>query len=296
MISIIIPTFNRSNSLLIAVQSILNHQIENIEIIVIDDGSTDNTKIAIEALNNPLIKYIQNTKNIGTVQSKIDGIAVARGEYIGFLDDDDIWTSNTKKLDDIATNADIIMYNFKMNYCVNNSQYLVSLNKYATNFTQHITENIGGIFMQACLFKKKFIQLHKTYLDNLAMPSEDWDFFLSLSQYKPIIQHKQSILFQWNFHAASQSGHYHNETSALKYILNKHALLFNKKKKILGHHYRILSNRYYYDHDYQSGNTFIKKSLKIYPYSIKTIMVRMMLFFPVFFQTILIKKYTQKII
>ena len=104
MISIIIPTFNRSNSILVAINSILNRCKKNIEIVIVDDASDDDTEQKIKSLNNQSITYIKNKSNIGTALSKLRGIEVASGNYIGFLDDDDIWTSNA-----IDLSSDIIL-------------------------------------------------------------------------------------------------------------------------------------------------------------------------------------------
>ena len=113
MISVIVPTFNRSESLLVAINSILKTKNLNIEIIIIDDASEDDTQKKINLLNNKKIKYIRNDKNIGTAKSKLKGIEIAEGDYIGFLDDDDIWTTELINFEsDMSSHCDIILYNF----------------------------------------------------------------------------------------------------------------------------------------------------------------------------------------
>ena len=95
MISVIIPTYNRFDSLLKAVESVKNQTYQNIEIIVVDDNSTD------ERYENNMIegiKYIkieEGSKEIlgygcGALPRNI-GMECAKGEYIAFLDDDDVW-------------------------------------------------------------------------------------------------------------------------------------------------------------------------------------------------------------
>ena len=83
MISVIVPTFNRSESLLVAINSILKTKNLNIEIVIVDDASEDDTQKKINLLNNKKIKYIRNDKNIGTAKSKLKGIEIAEGDYIG---------------------------------------------------------------------------------------------------------------------------------------------------------------------------------------------------------------------
>lgn len=89
LVSVIIPTFNRANYLPDAVDSILNQGIENIEIIVVDDGSTDHTQQALSKYG-PEVKYLYQ-KNQGPGPARNYGLRTATGTYIGFLDSDDLW-------------------------------------------------------------------------------------------------------------------------------------------------------------------------------------------------------------
>lgn len=86
-ISAIIPTFNREEHILNAIKSIQNQTFAVDEIIVIDDGSTDNTK---ECLKNENIRYIYQ-ENSGVSSARNRGIKEAKNEWITFLDSDDIW-------------------------------------------------------------------------------------------------------------------------------------------------------------------------------------------------------------
>jgi glycosyltransferase involved in cell wall biosynthesis len=87
--SVIIPTFNRENFVTKAIGSVLAQSINDYEIIVIDDGSTDNTYKALE----PYLKRIQYVyqENKGVSAARNAGIKLAKGEWIAFLDSDDEW-------------------------------------------------------------------------------------------------------------------------------------------------------------------------------------------------------------
>lgn len=89
-VSIIIPTYNRANSISRSVNSILNQTYKDFEIIVIDDGSTDNTEEIISAISDERVKYYKQ-KNAGACSARNYGIELSRGEYIAFHDSDDIW-------------------------------------------------------------------------------------------------------------------------------------------------------------------------------------------------------------
>ena len=87
MISVIIPTYNRANFILQAIKSVQNQSLHVDEIIVVDDGSTDNTK---ELLKNEDIVYIYQ-KNSGVSNARNRGIKEAKYEWLTFLDSDDLW-------------------------------------------------------------------------------------------------------------------------------------------------------------------------------------------------------------
>ena len=91
MISVIIPTYNNVKQLINTINNVCDQSYKDIEIIIIDDNSTDETKDKILNLHNDKIKYYKNPKNLGVSQSRIIGVKQASGKYIAFIDDDDIW-------------------------------------------------------------------------------------------------------------------------------------------------------------------------------------------------------------
>ena len=95
-ISIIIPTYNYAQYICEAIESVLNQTYKDFEIIVVDDGSTDNTKEVIKPYLNK-IKYIYQ-QNSGPSAARNRGIKEAKGEYIAFLDADDIWLAQKLEL------------------------------------------------------------------------------------------------------------------------------------------------------------------------------------------------------
>lgn len=99
LISVVIPTFNGQDRIGNALLSVVGQTYKNIEIIVVDDGSTDNTQKILDdiAQKGVKIKIIKNKENIGFVKSLNKGINEASGKYIARLDDDDIWY-DAKKL------------------------------------------------------------------------------------------------------------------------------------------------------------------------------------------------------
>lgn len=92
-VSVILPTHNRSTSLMRAIDSVLNQSYKDLELIVVDDASTDNTKGLVADISDPRIRYLSHRKCKGAGAARNTGINAARGEYIAFQDSDDEWLS-----------------------------------------------------------------------------------------------------------------------------------------------------------------------------------------------------------
>lgn len=88
--SVIIPTYNREKLIGRAIDSVLNQTFKDFELIIVDDGSTDNTKEIIERYTDQRIRYIYK-ENGGQNSALNKGIEFAKGKYVAFLDSDDEW-------------------------------------------------------------------------------------------------------------------------------------------------------------------------------------------------------------
>ena len=91
MISVVIPTYNREKLIVKSIKSVLAQTYKNIEVIVVDDCSKDNTEKKVKAIKDKRLKYIKLEKNSGACTARNIGIEKAKGEYIAFQDSDDIF-------------------------------------------------------------------------------------------------------------------------------------------------------------------------------------------------------------
>ncbi len=98
-VSIIIPIYNSEKYIRDTIDSALNQTYEDIEVIVVDDCSTDKSKYIVEEYikQNKNIVYFLQDKNEGAAVARNKGISLAKGRYIAFLDSDDLWNSNKLK-------------------------------------------------------------------------------------------------------------------------------------------------------------------------------------------------------
>lgn len=91
LVSVIIPTFNRERDIQAAVFSSLKQTHHNIEVIVVDDASNDETAKKVENITDPRVRLVHHLENKGVSSARNTGIDKASGAYIAFLDSDDHW-------------------------------------------------------------------------------------------------------------------------------------------------------------------------------------------------------------
>lgn len=105
-VSVILPTYNRANMVGRAVKSVLGQSYDNLELIVVDDASSDHTKKVIQEFDDNRLKYIRHDENQGQAAAENTGIGRSTGEYIAFIDDDVEWLpSKVKNQVDAMNNA-----------------------------------------------------------------------------------------------------------------------------------------------------------------------------------------------
>ncbi len=90
MISVIVTVYNRAPMIAAAIGSLARQSVDNLEIIVIDDGSTDDSAGVVERLRDPRIRLIRHESNRGIPAARNSGLETARGQYIAWLDSDDL--------------------------------------------------------------------------------------------------------------------------------------------------------------------------------------------------------------
>jgi Glycosyltransferases involved in cell wall biogenesis len=179
LVSVIICNYNYGQYIGEAIESVMSQTYSNIELVIIDDGSTDNSRkvINLYTTSNPAIKY-RKQQNQGIVFARNLGIELASGDYIVFLDSDDKFPNNyIKTLFDVA-----ISRSFDITYC--------DLRQFGTGINRKIKlpefslsdikwHNIVHI---SALIKRSIIKNHRFDVNlNKKLNHEDWDFFLALA-------------------------------------------------------------------------------------------------------------------
>jgi len=182
-VSVIIPVYNGAGFICDAIDSVFSQTFNDCEIIIVDDGSTDDLTEVLRKYNNR-IKYFYQ-KNNGPAAARNKGISVSEGEHIAFLDADDIWlpTKLEKQIVLLESGSDIGFV-----YCDN---YFVDADrKIIPDYSREIKLLEGDIFLDffcrhfiltpAVILRKRCLDKIGLFNEGLAV-GEDYDFFLRLA-------------------------------------------------------------------------------------------------------------------
>lgn len=290
-VSAIIPTYNRAKYVVEALESALKQSYTNYEILIIDDGSTDHTKEVLKPfiLANQII-YIYKA-NGGPASARNAGIKITRGEYIAFLDSDDLWLPDkleqqVKYLDEhkdvglvftdevvftddkAGNNKEIARVIFRSNYPGNDLSFKAL---FMGNYIPILTVMVRRTCIQDV-----------GYFDespDLRLGGEDYEMWLRIARrYK--IGHLPKILAQYRHHTQNVLGldlenTYMGNIRAIQKLLNLYPNIPEELHLNMKQHYRS----YYYDkgrdlyqdNRYRAAVRFLSRSLFYGPFSLKTV-------------------------
>ena len=147
LISIILPLYNKKDQILKSLRSIQNQSFKNIEIIIVDDASTDDVKNLLEELfvEEPRLRIFTHLKNMGVWRSRLDGFLYSRGKYILHFDPGDMYTDNYVLQDSYDLieryNLDTIRFSYSKSYENNTNQTFNPMKIYPPKFTKIIYGN-----------------------------------------------------------------------------------------------------------------------------------------------------------
>lgn len=188
-VSVIIPTYNRAKVLKRALESVLEQSYRDLEVIIVDDGSTDNTAELISSIQDDRIRYYYTQINSGAAAARNYGLQKAEGEYIAFQDSDDIWyRDKLQKQMSVMTSAGEavgavyhkIMYDLGNDQCavLPNEEISVS-RKSGDIYAQMLYDNL--IPCPSILMKRECVEQIGMF-DSAMKALEDYDFALKLAR------------------------------------------------------------------------------------------------------------------
>lgn len=226
LVSVVITTKNRIHFLKKAIMSVICQSYKNTEIIIIDDCSTDTSEVLIDEYLkiHSNINYYKNKEPMGANYSRNLGFQKAKGAYVAFLDDDDIWFEEklfdqVKSFDD--DKIDIVSCNFEYKKFFFN---FISKIYYLPNLQKILDINYLGGMSGVVIRKSSF---DKNLFDQSLQSCQDWDFWIKSILDKKKIVISQSILYKYTIHSNNKI------TNNLKKSYEGRKLLFFKYKNLL---------------------------------------------------------------
>lgn len=207
-VSIIIPTYNRAAYIPRAIHSVLNQLEVSFGLIVVDDGSIDQTKQVVNELfyNEPRLKYI-NQKNRGPSSARNLGIKNSKATFIAFLDSDDEWLPRKLKtqLDFFQMNPDLLICQTEEIW-IRNGKRVNSMNKH---------KKFGGFIFEKCLplsiVSPSCVMMRREFFDQVglfdeSLPAcEDYDLWLRTSARFPIGLIEKFLVIKYGGHVDQRS-------------------------------------------------------------------------------------------
>jgi glycosyltransferase involved in cell wall biosynthesis len=212
LISVIIPVYNGKQFLSEAVKSILQQKYNPLEIIIVDDGSTDGTIKSQNSFGKQVKHIYQDNK--GPAAARNTGLAIAKGEFITFLDSDDVWPPNK-----LNTQINYLLQNPDLEVIIGHTK---NFNSEITNTNKIFTEKDSFISVQlgSALFRKSAFEKVGTFDEELKF-SEDHDWFLRAREKEIKILVLEDITLYHRRHSNNMTEGANQDTYKLTAILKK---------------------------------------------------------------------------
>ena len=223
-ISIIVPTFNRAHSISQCIDSVVEQHSGNWELLIIDDGSRDNTPEVVQPyLQDDRIKYYYQ-ENKGVSAARNVGALMARGEYLIFLDSDDIiYPDLLKVLSEVSYKQfDIICWQVIRR--INTKELLWKPQKLEPMYNGIIATFLAG---SVCYNKKIFLGCGG--YDPQIKFGENYELGLRIAQIKNLkIRVIDKPLSQYNLPSKRESNSISNRLDSYTYMYNKHRVIYER--------------------------------------------------------------------
>ena len=232
-VSIVIPTYNRGYLIRAAIDSVLDQTYSNFEILVIDDGSTDNTREIINSIEDTRINYIYIDHSGRPAVPRNVGIEKSRGQFVAFLDSDDVWVPEKLEIQ-----LAVIDHNHGVNICYGNAK-LFDENGYRGIELKSPFKRDGlianSLLLRNCvpmvtaIVCKGFLDKYKLRFNEQLTAIEDYDLWLRAAVVGARFKFIRKVLGHYRLHA-SQLSNTANDKEIIRYILDQDVIRQNSSR------------------------------------------------------------------
>lgn len=184
LVSVVIPTYNRAALIGRAISSALAQTYENLEILIVDDGSNDDTESVVHSFQDARIRYLRRRDNRGAATSRNEGVEAARGDFVAYLDSDDTWqpTKIAQQMAQVHVCADpgsVVCYSQLTLMEGDKARIMPQRGKRSDEpVIDYLLSNEGAIYTPTLLLPRMLARA--TPFDPKYRVKEDWDVLLRL--------------------------------------------------------------------------------------------------------------------
>jgi len=183
LVSVIIPTYNRAKYIEESIRSVLAQTYTNLEVVVVDDGSTDDTEIIISSIVDSRLRYIHQP-NCGRSNARNHALSIASGKYITFLDSDDLFLPNKIELQVayLKSHPGVGMV-YTSAHCINDQGEMLA-HKYLASVSGFIYESIA--FFTPVTITLPTVMTYKAIMDHVGSFDENLHRFEDTDMWRRI--------------------------------------------------------------------------------------------------------------
>ena len=209
--TVVIPTYNCAAYLKRALNSVFSQTYQNFEVIVVDNSSTDNTEDVLNSFDDKRLTVIKVNNNGIIAHSRNKGIENAKGEWIAFLDSDDLWYQEKLKIviNDIQgyTSIDVCSTDELQVDVTTGIKTPLNYGPYCSNFYQILLLNGNRLSPSATLVKREFLTKHGLIFREKKefVTAEDYDFWLLMARAGAKFKFIKSIQGEYTIHTSNAS-------------------------------------------------------------------------------------------
>lgn len=237
-VSVILPVYNRPASLGDACRSVLDQSYRDLELIVVDDASTEDLAPVLSDIADPRLVYLRRDTNGGAAAARNTGLAAARGRLIAFQDSDDIWlpgklARQVALLDSLpeeigAVTGSKILYGIDRHekrgpgrvVCEPSAGALLAIDQDQLRPTLYLNR----ISMQNTLFRRDCFP-GDVWFDALAKANEDWDFVIRLLQHTKVHESPDPVVLSFVSEDSISRSNRKKITGLVRILKNNRAIL-----------------------------------------------------------------------
>jgi glycosyltransferase involved in cell wall biosynthesis len=233
IVSILMPVYNAEKYIEIALNSIINQSLKNIEIIAINDASTDGSLDILKKYNDKRLIILENNNNLGVVETLNRGMAIAKGKYLARMDADDISNSHRleKQLNYLeSTNAAICGCNYEVIDINNATIKVLQMPIEKDEITVCLANTVpfaGGSVMMRSDFLKEFKLKYGP-----GKFAEDYDLWIKIYEAGGIFININEVLYKYRDYKISLSKITKNQNANYSKILRRNFVIYNAKNCI----------------------------------------------------------------